>query len=389
MNWNLATPHTEGLAARQAHADIPANSFEREIGREGFSGAAAHMYHRNPPTAWLTVEGAIRPRAFNATQAVQAGNSPWQALALLGNKNVRIRFWRTEQSMEGLARNSDGDDLLFVHQGSGDFFCDYGHLRFEAGDYLLLPRGTMWRIEIAEPVEMLMIEATGSIYRLPDRGLLGRHSLFDPGVLDRPTLDEAFQAQRRDGVWRVDVKRRDQIGHITYPFNPLDAMGWKGDLHPIRLNVRDIRAIASPRLHLPPSARTTFVADRFVVCTLTPRPLETDPGAIKLPFFHNNDDYDELIFYHRGEMGSRGGLIGEGMLTYHPSGITHGPHPGVLGFMHQHPLKSFENYSVMIDSLDGLEVAALPEGGEVSDYAESWRGSIDRAPDAAASRVTA
>jgi len=382
MSQYFATPHVEGTAARQAHADIPANSFEREIGREGFSGAAAHMYHRNPPTAWIDIQGPIRPRALNPAAVATATASPWNALGLLSNSHVRVRYWRADRSIDHLARNSDGDDLLFVHRGKGDLFCDYGHLAFGEGDYLLMPRGTMWRLEVSAPVDLLMIEATGASFRQPDRGLLGRHALFDPGVLDAPALDAPFLGQRRDGIWKVSVKRRNQIGEITYPFNPLDAMGWKGDLHPVRLNMRDIRPVMSARLHLPPSVRSTFVSDRFVVCSLVPRPVETDPGAVKLPFFHNNDDVDEAIFYHSGSMSSRGAVVGAGMMTFHPSGFTHGPHPEVLPYMLNHPAKSFENYSVMIDSFDGLDVAALPEGGEVTTYAESWRRSIERAPDA-------
>ena len=128
---------------------------------------------------------------------------------------------------------------------------------------------------------------------------------------------------------RCNVKRRDQISTVTYPFNPLDAVGWHGDLAPVRLNVKDIRPLASHRVHLPPSAHTTFVAERFVVGTFVPRPFETDPGAIKVPFFHNNDDYDEVIFYHAGDFFSRDN-IKPGMMTFHPSGFTHGPHPKAL-----------------------------------------------------------
>ena len=381
MNHRFATPRVEGRAARQAHADIPQGAFEREIGRDGFAGAAAHMYHRNPPTAWRAVEGPIRPRAFNPASAAPS-SSPWDALALATNDRVRVRFWRIAGAMDELARNADGDELLFVHRGAGELFCDYGHLGYEEGDYLLLPRGTMWRLEPSQPSEILLIEATQASFRQPDRGLLGRHAIYDPGVLDVPALDEAFRAQPRDRPWRVVVKRRNRLGRIDYPFNPLDATGWKGDLHPVRLNVRDIRAVISARYHIPPSVRSTFVSDRFVVCTVTPRPVETDPGALKLPFFHSNDDYDELIFYHRGNFSSRGGVVGAGMLTFHPSGITHGPHPEQLPYMFEHPAKTFESYAVMIDSLDGLDIAALPEGVELAGYAESWRASIERAPDA-------
>ena len=106
-------------------------------------------------------------------------------------------------------------------------------------------------------------EATGSTYHLPEKGLLGRHALFDPGVLDRPALDEFFHAQKRDGQWKVQVKREGMVGTITYPFNPLDAIGWKGDLYPLRLNIRDFRPVSSARVHLPPSVFTSFVADGF------------------------------------------------------------------------------------------------------------------------------
>src|SRR3546814_13289338 len=101
-------------------------------------------------------------------------------------------------------------------------------------------------------------------------------------MLDYPRLDDAFRAQAlRPGAWRVQIKRRQQISTVTYPFNPLDAVGWHGSLMPVRINVKDIRPLMSHRYHLPPSAHTTFVAQRFVICTFVPRPFETDPGAIK------------------------------------------------------------------------------------------------------------
>ena len=148
--------------------------------------------------------------------------------------------------MPRLERNADGDVLLFVHKGAGDLFCDFGHLGYRDGDYILLPRGTMWRLEPKAPTEALLIEATNDSLKLPDRGLLGTHALFDSAALDTPKLDEAFKTQR-DGEWQVEVKRRGQITTITYPFNPLDAMGWKGNLAPVKLNWRDIRPVTSHR----------------------------------------------------------------------------------------------------------------------------------------------
>ena len=379
----LVIPHIEGLAARQAHADIPDGTFEREVGRDGFSGPATHFYHRNPPTAYADIEGAVRPRAFNPGAVMTSLDCPWNALSIARNASIDVRYARIAQSMRHLVRNADGDELLFVHAGAGDLFCDYGHLSIGIGDYLILPRGTLWRIEVTAPLDLLMIEATDSAYRLPERGMVGRHAPFDPGVLAIPAIDQVFTQQQGPGDWQVRVKRGNAFGTITYPFNPLDAVGWKGDLYPVRLNIRDVRAISSHRLHLPPSVRTSFIADRFIVCSLTPRPVETDAGALKLPFFHNNDDYDELIFYHAGVMSSRGGAIQPGMLTFHPSGFTHGPHPGTLPHRLQHPATMFEGYSVAIDTREALSIAELPQGAELGDYARSWQKSLDFAPDAA------
>lgn len=379
--WNLVVPHVEGSAARQAHADIPANTFERELGRAGFAGSATHMYHRNPPTAWTDISGPIRPRAFNPAHVVKPASSPWRGLKLFHAPSIEVRYWRLDRNMESLVRNADGDDLLFVHEGSGEFYCDYGHMTFEKGDSVVIPRGTMWRLDVSSPTEALLIEATGDHYRLPDRGMLGRHAPFDPGVLSIPALDETFKAQQGKGEWNVVVKRGGQFGSVTFSYNPLDTVGWKGDLYPVKLNVKDVRPITSHRLHLPPSVRTSFETSKFIVCTLAPRPVETDPGAMKLPFFHNNEDCDEVIFYHSGVMGSRGNAVSSGMFTLNPMGFTHGPHPQTLPHMFSHPAKSFEYYSIAIDTMDQLQVPELPDGCEVLEFSKSWGKARDFAPD--------
>jgi homogentisate 1,2-dioxygenase len=230
----------------------------------------------------------------------------------------------------------------------------------------------MWRLESEEKLRLLLIEATGGSYQLPDKGLVGPHAIFDPAVLDTPKLDEAFRRQQDETEWVVNVKRGDRITRITYPFNPLDAIGWKGDLAPVRVNWRDIRPLLSDRYHLPPSAHTTFVANRFVVCTFVPRPFETDPGALKVPFFHNNDDFDEVIFYHQGEFFSRDN-INPGMITWHPAGFTHGPHPKALKNAFQPKSPRTDEVAVMIDTRDPLEADEQSGPIEWEGYAGSWR----------------
>jgi homogentisate 1,2-dioxygenase len=220
-----------------------------------------------------------------------------------------------------------------------------------------------------------MIEATNSHFGLPDRGLLGPHALFDPAMLQTPVLDEAFRDQaQRPGEVAVEIKKRGQVSVATYPYNPLDAVGWHGDLAPVRLNIRDLRPVASHRYHLPPSVHTTFVSERFVVCTFAPRPFETDPGALKVPFFHNNDDYDEVLFYHAGDFFSRD-HIEAGMMTFHPSGFTHGPHPKALKNMLVQSKPATDEYAVMIDARDPLEVGEAAAAVENPAYVDSWKGA--------------
>lgn len=370
-NW-IEFPRKEGEISRQAHADLPAGTYEREIGRDGFFGPATHLYHRHAPTGWTSFDGPLRPRAFDAAAAAISSDDPFHAAQLLGNDGCRIGIWRIDMSMKHLARNSDGDLLLFVHEGAGDLFCDFGHMAYRDGDYIVLPRGTIWRLAPTQATKTLTIEARNGAYRLPDRGLLGPHAIFDPGVLETPVLDDAFRAQSDENDWEVRIKRRDTITTVTYPFNPLDAIGWKGNLSVVRLNWRDIRPVMSHRYHVPPSVHSTFVADRFVVCTFVPRPIESDPGALKVPFFHSNDDYDEVIFYHRGDFFSRDN-IRPGMMTFHSAGFTHGPHPKAFAAGVAAAKSETDEVAVMIDARDPLDMTAAAEAVEVRGYADSWK----------------
>jgi homogentisate 1,2-dioxygenase len=373
----ISFPRREGIASRQAHTNLPAGTYEREFGKEGFFGPATQMYHAHPPTGWSNWDGPLKPRAFDLNKLPDAAPSPWAAAPFLHNGHLRVRYWRTAGAMDHLVRNGDGDELLFIHEGAGDLFCDFGHLGFGDGDYILLPRGTMWRVEATAPVTALLIEATNDSYRLPEKGLVGQQAIFDAGTLDTPTIDEAFRVQQGEEPWRVVIKRLGQLTTVTYPYNPLDATGWQGDLVPVRINWRDIRPLMSHRFHLPPSAHTTFLGSRFVVCTFCPRPLESDPNALRVPFFHNNNDYDEVIFYHRGSFFSRDN-IRPGMVTLHPCGFPHGPHPKAFQAGAQRTRGETDEVAVMIDARDALEIAPLPEGVEWPGYVDSWRGGDGR-----------
>lgn len=374
MRKGITYPHREGICSKQAHADFPSEGiFEREAGRAGFFGPAAHFHHQHPPTGWSEWQGELRPRAFNFNQVNDAiQQSPWDVPLLLSNQQCKIRVWQLRHPMQFLARNADGDDLLFIHKGSAELYCDYGHLSVVEGDYVLIPRSTNWRLEPLQPMFILMIENSDGAYSLPEKGIVGQHAVFDPAVLDVPSINKAFKAQYSETTTQVKVKRHGDVSTITYPFNPLDAIGWHGDLSVVRLNWRDIRPLMSHRYHLPPSAHTTFVGDGFVVCTFVPRPLESDPGALKVPFYHNNDDYDEVLFYHEGDFFSRDN-IEAGMVTFHPAGFSHGPHPKAFAAGLAHQKKRTDEVAVMIDTRHALNFSPQAKQVESADYVYSWR----------------
>ena len=372
MKHYIRFPRADGTHSRQAHADLPAGTFEREMGKEGFFGPTAHFHHRHPPTGWTSFTGALNPHAYDLNKLPASGGSPWSATPFMGNGDVKIRHWKIAAAMDHLARNQDGDELLFVHDGAGELYCDWGRLDYRDGDYIVIPRGGMWRLAPSAPTTLLLLECTEGTYTLPEKGIVGPQAIFDPAMLDVPAMDAKFRAQQTDDPWKVVVKRGGGLSTIAYPFNPLDAVGWHGDLCVVRLNVRDIRPLMSHRYHVPPSAHTTFVGRNFVVCTFVPRPIESDPGALKVPFYHNNDDYDEVIFYHRGDFFSRDN-IKPGMVTFHPCGFTHGPHPKAFEIGAKAARKETDEVAVMIDARYPVEIAPLPAGVEQVDYVNSWK----------------
>jgi len=353
-------PINRGRTTKQAHVGLPDGTYEEEHGRESFNGRATHLYRLHPPTAWISVEGPLQPRAFNLADL---GPGAWTPVA--ANEDVRLFVSRTDEPLPYYVRNATGDTCYFVHEGAGTLETDYGPLPFERGDYLIVPKGTTHRLVPSGPTFVYVIEGRGE-YRLPDRGMLGRHAQFDPGVIETP------EPEPRDepGEHKVLVMRGDEFTWLTYPFHPLDVVGWKGDLCPMRLNVRDIRPIVSPRYHLPPSVHCTWENDGFEICTFAPRPTETgDPEALRVPFFHSNIDRDEVLFYHDGEFFSRAG-IRPGMITVHPQGLHHGPQAAAI---EASKTKEFaDEVAVMVETEKPLVLADEIKAVEVEGYATSW-----------------
>lgn len=360
-------PLSKGRVTRQAHVGLPEGTYEEEHGREAFAGRASHLYRTHPPTAWVRIEGPLRPSAFDLAAMKPSdmvdARGDWAPVA--ANEDVALYVSRRREPMPSFLRDADGDLCYFVHQGRGTLETDYGPLRFAIGDYLILPKGTTHRLVPEEDIFLFVVEGRGE-YRLPDRGMLGRHAQFDPGVLETPEPDPHDQP----GEFEVRVKRDHAYTTLVYPHHPLDVVGWQGDLCPVRLNVADFRPVVSPRYHLPPSVHSTWANDGFVVCTFAPRPTETgDPEALRVPFFHANIDNDEVIFYHAGQFLSRTG-IGPGMMTLHPQGLHHGPQAAAIEA--SRTKEATDEYAVMVECARPLSVAPDLDVVRLEGYEVSW-----------------
>lgn len=371
---DLNIPAASGVYARQAHAGIPEGTYEEELGREGFFGPASHLYHKNPPTGWSRIEGGLIPRAFYLDKFVPQGGSEYKVL--LHNQQVEIAGWRLSKSMDTLFRPVFGDSLLFVHTGKGHILSEFGRLDITEGDYVVIPRGTTYQVHVDEPLFFLVVDNNEGRFMLPDKGLLGHHALFDAGVLDIAQIPEGgtHSKPNKNGEWEVHVATGGgAISKVFYPFDPIDLAGWKGDVFMYKLNWRDFRPIASHRFHVPPSAHTTFVGNGFVVCTFAPRHIEESPDALKVPFYHRNIDYDEVLFYHAGNFFSRD-HVEPAMVTWHPRGLHHGPHPKALATQHERAGQMTNEVAVMIDTRHPLIPAdKIAKEAEWLGYKDSWK----------------
>jgi homogentisate 1,2-dioxygenase len=363
---------SQGKVTPQPHVNIPEGLYEEEHARQGFFGRTSHLYHRHPPTGWLRIEGDLKPRAYLTTEL--KGEAHGQPQWFLENADVKLGIAKLSGEMGVFARNGDGDEVRFIHQGEGNLETDYGDIAYRKGDYLVIPRGTTYRFcpKGASTGDTHLVIESATEVGLPDRGMLGRHAQFDPMIMRTPTLpsEEKKSGANSQGEFEMHIKRERNWTKVFYPWNPLNAAGWKGDLSPWALNVADIRPVVSPRYHLPPSVHTTFLAKGFVICSFLPRPLESEPGANKVPFYHRNIDFDEVLFYHDGNFFSREG-IGAGAVTFHPQGIHHGPHPNAA--KNAADKVATEEIAVMVDAYRPLHPTAAAASVENKEYHMSWK----------------
>ena len=354
---------------------------EQVFGTKGFSGIASILYHINLPTQVTEYKpvGDVRPdpvaddslhhRHLKTMPAKPCGDPISGRTPLLVNEDVSIGICVPDEPMEYFYKNADGDDLLFIHQGSGRLQTMFGALPFGEGDYLVIPRGTIYRVVSHYPLRMLVIESPSAV-EIPRRyrneyGQLLEHAPYYERDIRVP---EALETHDEKGRFEVRIKARGKITSYFYDFHPFDLIGWDGYLYPWAFNIRDYEPVTG-MIHQPPPSHQTFEGHNYVVCSFVPRMLDYHPEAVPIPYNHSNLESDEMLYYVNGNFASRRG-IEVGSITLHPSGLPHGPQPGAveasLGATRT------EELAVMIDTFRPLKMTRAALALEDGDYPFSW-----------------
>lgn len=354
-----------GITTKQAHVKIPEGLYEEEHGRKGFFGRVSQLYHENPPVNWTDITGPLRPRCIPPIFTERLPEN--ERTALLYNNDCVISALYLKEASSSFFRNADFDELFFIHTGAGRLETTYGHLDYKKGDYINIPRGTTYKFYPSDESRILLVESR-SEFEEPDRGLLGPNALYDQTAIKTP--EAAVGTENDKEEYKLKIKRLGEITTITYPFNPLDVAGWKGSVYPKLLSIYDICPVMSHKYHIPPSGHTTFVCLNFVVCSFVARPLEdSSEGVLKVPFYHSNIDFDEVLFYHEGDFFSRDN-IDAGAMTFHPQGVHHGPHP--KAFEKGNDKTHTDEFAVMVDTRYPLHMSAWFKENENKNYWKSW-----------------
>lgn len=354
---------------------------EEVMGLEGFSGIQSLLYHHFLPPRVLRVEdcgaltpqyvdfGAVRHRAFATAQLDKAGDPVTARRTLLGNADVTLGISRPTEPMTYFYRNAQAYEVWFVHEGHGTLKSQFGNLPFEPGDYIVIPFGTTWQMEIQQPARFLVIEAPSQI-EPPKRyrnnfGQLLEHAPYCERDIRVP---QELETHTERGEFEVRVKVRDHLSKHVLDHHPLDVVGWDGYLYPWIFNVRDFEPITG-RIHQPPPVHQTFEGWNFVICSFVPRLFDYHPEGIPAPYNHSNVNSDEVIYYCDGNFMSRKGIDKYDM-TLHPFGLPHGPQPGAteasIGAV------KTEELAVMVDTFRPLHLTAEALEFEKPGYMESW-----------------
>jgi len=356
---------------------------EQLVSTEGFSNDYSILYHCHPPTQIIKTdepvcvapniaeERMLKHRSFEGFNIKPVNDFLKSRIPILVNNDCHVVLAAPQQSMtDYFYKNADGDEVIFIHEGSGKLLTQYGELAFSYGDYLVIPRGTIYQITFNDSNNRLLIVESFSPIRYPKRymsnyGQLLEHSPFCERDIRVP---ENLTTTDKQGDFLIQTKKKGVMYGLHYSNHPFDVVGWDGCCYPYAFSIHDFEPITG-RVHQPPPVHQTFEGHNFVICSFVPRMYDYHPQAIPAPYHHSNIDSDELLYYVDGEFMSRKNVT-RGMLTLHPAGIPHGPQPGAIE--RSIGKKETPELAVMVDTFHPLMLTKEALEIENANYVMSW-----------------
>jgi homogentisate 1,2-dioxygenase len=373
-------PHKRHTQFRQPDGRLYS---EQLFSTEGFSNDYSLLYHINPPTQIIKTEKPVdispkiaeekmlQHRSFDGFKIKPAKDFIESRIPVLVNNDVHVVLAAPQKSIHDyFYKNADADELIFIHEGSGVLKTMYGDLSFGYGDYLCIPRGTIYQAHFKDENNRLFIVESFSPIRFPKRylsknGQLLEHSPYCERDI-RPPVN--LDTHNEKGDFLIRTKKRGILYNIHYAGHPFDVIGWDGCCYPFAFSIHDFEPITG-RVHQPPPVHQTFEGNNYVVCSFVPRLFDYHPQSIPAPYNHSNIDSDELIYYVDGDFMSRKNVT-RGMITLHPGGIPHGPHPGAVE--KSIGAKETKELAVMVDTFHPLMLTKQAFEIENDDYTMSW-----------------
>lgn len=359
------------------------NLYQEElVGTQGFSGMSSLAYHLYPPTKVkqkdkpysvipkVAIENGLDAMSFIGFNIQPEDDFIKSRKTLFVNSAMHIGLAAPKNSTPYFYKNADADEMIFVHVGSGTLTTMFGSLQFKYGDYIIIPRGTVYKVQFdTEDNRWLYVESFTPIFT-PKRyrnefGQLMEHSPFCERDIKRPQNLETYDEK---GEFDIFIKKKGFIFPYVYTNHPFDVAGWDGYHYPYIFSIFNFEPLTG-RIHMPPPIHQTFENANFVICSFVPRLYDYHPQAIPAPYHHSNIDSDELLYYVDGDFMSRNN-IQKGQITLHPGGIPHGPHPGAIE--RSIGKKETQELAVMIDPFQPVMVTQEALDIEVQGYYKSW-----------------
>ena len=390
-----------GSIPAKRHVQVRRNGYgspllvEEVMGYEGFSGNESILYHLTSPCR-ISEAGEFEPiehvewvpdahvHRHLVTGGLEPEGDPISGRrCLMWNSDLEVSLCRPDTETGGFYRDGEGDEVFFICEGSGTLETVFGDVPYREHDYVVVPRGTTYRFALdSTPQTWICFQTPGEI-ETPNRYRNRYGQLLESAPYSQRDFHPPAELQTHSdgGPYEVTVRVRGGLQRYDLDYHPFDVVGWDGYVYPYTFNVHDFEP-RTGRFHLPPPVHQTFQGPNFVICSFCPRELDYDPQAVPIPYHHSNLQSEEVIYYVSGEFGSRRG-VEVGSVTVHPSGLPHGPQPGLveksLG------MRRTEELAVMWDTFRPLRLADLARELDDPSYAYSWR---DQAPSPVAESTT-